>query len=321
MPVSGPGGPGGGSGGSLNLGPATNTFNGADRSAAEAARNAYATANAAWLAQYDAEPTYTIILTYGTTTVYQSRRGNAWADVTGLIRGPGGPVGPQGVKGDKGDKGDTGETGPQGIQGIAGARGEKGDKGDKGDTGDTGPQGKQGDTGPRGAAGSGASVAVSDEGTQLTTAVTSLDFRGTGVVVTESTEGVLTVTIAGGGGASDPGTHNRLIGWSAGAVPTSAEIFAATIVADGNTLTIPSRTAGQDGHIFFGVPADPGLPDELYFSNNPSLNQAAFFTERTEANNGDFTRNNVTYLIMSTDNALFAATYGTGSITLRLVYS
>ena len=41
------------------------------------------------------KPTFTIILTYGATTIYQSRRGGAWADVTGLVRGP---------MGDKGDQ-------------------------------------------------------------------------------------------------------------------------------------------------------------------------------------------------------------------------
>lgn len=127
---------------------------------------------------------------------------------------------------------------------------------------------------------------------------------------------------AGGGGTTPPGpgAHDRLIGWSAGTVPTAAEIAAATIVADSNTLTIPSRTAGQDAHIFFGVPADPGLPTQLYFSNNPTLDQAPFFSERSEGSAGDFTRGSVAFSVMSTDNLLFASTYGTGSITLRLGY-
>ena len=96
MPIGVPGGSGGGGG--LTLGPPTNTFNGATRAAAEAARDAYAAANAAWLAQYDAEPTYTIIVSWPVApanTVYQSRRGNAWADVTGLVRGPKGAEGEQ----------------------------------------------------------------------------------------------------------------------------------------------------------------------------------------------------------------------------------
>ena len=85
---SGDGGDGG-----LTLGPATNTFNAATESAAETARDTYAVANAAWLAQYDADPTFTIIITYGSTTLYQARRSSAWVNVTGLVRGPAGTNG------------------------------------------------------------------------------------------------------------------------------------------------------------------------------------------------------------------------------------
>ena len=85
-------GNGGGSGGAggLTLGPPQNQFTGASRSAAETARDNYATANSSWLGQYDNQPTYTIILTWGSNTIYQARRGSAWADVTGLLRGPAG---------------------------------------------------------------------------------------------------------------------------------------------------------------------------------------------------------------------------------------
>ena len=96
------GGGAGGGGGGLTLGPPTNTFNGANRAAAEAARDVYAGANAAWLAQYDAEPTFTITLTWPVVpanTVYQSRRSSAWADVTGLVRGPRGIAGTLGSQG------------------------------------------------------------------------------------------------------------------------------------------------------------------------------------------------------------------------------
>ena len=92
----------GGGGGGLTLGPPTNTFNGATKAAAETARNTYATANATWLAMYDASPTFTITLTWPVTptnTVYQSRRGSAWADVTGLVRGPTGTTGSDGDDG------------------------------------------------------------------------------------------------------------------------------------------------------------------------------------------------------------------------------
>lgn len=118
--------------------------------------------------------------------------------------------------------------------------------------------------------------------------------------------------------AATAAARGRLVGWSAAAVPTAAEIAAATL-ASGDVLAIPRRASGQDAHIFFGVPADPGLPSELYFSNNPSLNQFAFFGERAEAAAGDFTRSGVAYKVMSTDNSLFAATYGTGDVSLRLV--
>ena len=87
----------GSGGGGLTLGPVTNSFNGATRAAAETLRDAYGTANASWLAQYDSEPTFTIILTWPVipvNTVYQSRRSSVWTDVTGLVRGPRGAIGP-----------------------------------------------------------------------------------------------------------------------------------------------------------------------------------------------------------------------------------
>ena len=95
-------GGGGGGGGGLTLGPPTNVFTAATKAAAEAARDAYATANAAWLAMYDDEPTYTIQINWPvaiTDTLYQSRRGGAWADVTGLIRGKQGAAGAEGSQG------------------------------------------------------------------------------------------------------------------------------------------------------------------------------------------------------------------------------
>ena len=66
---------------------------------AEAARDAAITNVPAELAAFTANPNLAIILTItGTdpdTTVYQVRRGNAWADVTQVVRGPIGPQGPQ----------------------------------------------------------------------------------------------------------------------------------------------------------------------------------------------------------------------------------
>ena len=95
------GGTGTGGGGGLTLGPPTNSFNGATKAAAETARDTYATANPSWLAQYDAETTFTIQLSWPvtpTSTAYQARRASAWADVTPIIRGQ------QGLKGDEGDQ-------------------------------------------------------------------------------------------------------------------------------------------------------------------------------------------------------------------------
>ena len=93
---------GGGGGSGLTLGPPTNSFNAATEALAEAARDTYAAANAAWLAQYDAEPTFTIEISWPvnnpTDTKYQSRRGGAWADVTGLIRGETGAKGAGGAQ-------------------------------------------------------------------------------------------------------------------------------------------------------------------------------------------------------------------------------
>ena len=86
--------PGFGGGGGLTLGPPQNTFTGSNKSAAVAARRTYQNDHAPWLAQYDAEPTFTIALTYGSTTTYQARRGGAWADVTPIVTGPAGDDAP-----------------------------------------------------------------------------------------------------------------------------------------------------------------------------------------------------------------------------------
>lgn len=87
-------------GGGLRLGPPQNQFSGLSETVAEAARDAYGTANAAWLAQYDAEPSFVIIVSWPATnpthTTYQARRGGSWADVTPVIRGP---VGRDGLSG------------------------------------------------------------------------------------------------------------------------------------------------------------------------------------------------------------------------------
>ena len=73
--------------GAFRSGPATNVFNGTDRTAAETARDTYATANADWLSTYDNDPLLFIRLTFGTTTVYQVRQGSAWYDVPLVVKG------------------------------------------------------------------------------------------------------------------------------------------------------------------------------------------------------------------------------------------
>ena len=98
-------GPETGGGGGRTLGPATNTFGDdttADRAAAEVLRDAYAGANAAWLAQYDADRTFLILLRWtGGGEVVQRRNlaGDDWEDVTDVIRGPNGTAGTNGAAG------------------------------------------------------------------------------------------------------------------------------------------------------------------------------------------------------------------------------
>ena len=83
--------------GGVSLGPETNEFTGANQSAAETSRNTYAAGNAAWLTQYNDNLNFLIVLTYGTTVVYQRRNaaGSAWENAQGLIRGAPGDEGPQ----------------------------------------------------------------------------------------------------------------------------------------------------------------------------------------------------------------------------------
>lgn len=148
-------GAGGISGGGLVLGPVTNAFAAATTAAAETARDTYAAANATWLAEYDANPTWAITITEttGGTTTFQSRRGSTWADVTPVARGDRGRQGIQGQQGDQGPQGIQGDMGVQGNRGPQGDPGNPGTPGAQGPPGDEGPQGPQGDDGPTGPAG------------------------------------------------------------------------------------------------------------------------------------------------------------------------
>jgi hypothetical protein len=97
--------------------------------------------------------------------------------------------------------GPTGATGPTGPTGAASTV--------AGPTGATGPTGAAstvaGPTGPTGPAGTGTNISVSDEGTLLTSGVTSFNFTGAGVTATAATNAV-TVNISGGSGG---GTYTR----------------------------------------------------------------------------------------------------------------
>ena len=104
-----PGGRGGGGG--FTLGPAQNTFGSAtavttapgytaDQAAAETLRDAYATANAAWLALYTGDrSSYVRLIWTGNATAFQRRNaaGTGWEDVTRIVPGTTGPVGPAGA--------------------------------------------------------------------------------------------------------------------------------------------------------------------------------------------------------------------------------
>ena len=97
-PASG-GGPGGAGSSRGALGPETNTFGTAataNRAAAEALRDAYAGANAAWLAMYNADRGFFISLEWddGDALQRRNRAGNGWEDVTSIIVGPRGAPAP-----------------------------------------------------------------------------------------------------------------------------------------------------------------------------------------------------------------------------------
>ena len=86
--------------GNPGLGPEQNIFGDtstADRAAAEALRDTYTTANASWLASYNANLNFLIQLVWDDGDVVQRRNnaGTAWEDFTGVITGPRGRVGAQ----------------------------------------------------------------------------------------------------------------------------------------------------------------------------------------------------------------------------------
>jgi len=102
-----------------------------------------------------------------------------------------------------GNVGATGPTGPTGA--VSTTPGPTGPTGavstTPGPTGPTGNTGTGGPTGPTGPTGTGTNISVSDEGTLLTSGVTSFNFVGSGVTATAVANAV-TVTVPGAGGAS-----------------------------------------------------------------------------------------------------------------------
>lgn len=73
--------------------------------------------------------------------------------------------------------------------------------GPTGFTGSIGFTGSQGDIGFTGSAGAGGSVAVEDEGTEVVSSASRINFVGSGVSVADAGSGEVTVTIAGSSGS------------------------------------------------------------------------------------------------------------------------
>ena len=105
-----------GGGAGFTLGSETNEFGittTADKAAAEVLRDAYATANTDWLAEYNDNTDFLIELNWtGGGVAYQRRNaaGDGWEDVSGLIRGARGPTGTV----------PAGSTGPLTLTALAG---------------------------------------------------------------------------------------------------------------------------------------------------------------------------------------------------------
>ena len=74
-------------GGGFTLGPVQNLF------ASTAQISSYSTGNPSWLAEYDANSSFVVEVRAGGTSTFYRRIGNAWLNVTPIIRGPKGDPG------------------------------------------------------------------------------------------------------------------------------------------------------------------------------------------------------------------------------------
>lgn len=156
----------------------------------------------------NAVTTSNIIVTRNVTT-QNITVGNLW--ITSSIGGPGytgggGPGGIQGAQGIQGAAGSQGTLGAQGINGLNGPQGATGSQGAIGPQGLAGgPQGVQGQPG-----GGGSNITVREEGSNITTALTLMNFIGTGITAQAAgPPGEVNVTVSGGTGAQG---HQGLIG-------------------------------------------------------------------------------------------------------------
>ena len=169
----------------------------------------------------------------------QGPQGPSGASVTGA-QGPQGPSGasvtgaqgPQGATGAQGPQGPSGVTGAQGPQGATGAQGPQGPsgasvtgaQGPQGATGSTGAQGPQGPSGPAGSGG-GTSIVIKDEGTTITSNVSSINFVGSGVTASNTGNDVTITISGGGGGGGGSGNANLTVSSSAPTGATSNQDF------------------------------------------------------------------------------------------------
>jgi hypothetical protein len=164
----------------------------------------------------------------------QGQRGEPGPKGERGIKGQKGERGPQGLQGSKGEKGERGEVGPQGLRGDIGPQGSRGDKGDKGDPGEDAIidvqyplvydktkkivtldsknlleklqhifaplANKNFDMSKLDwLAASGGGVGVKLNGKYIRSTINDIDFRGSGVTVTQAGGGVI-VNITGGTG-------------------------------------------------------------------------------------------------------------------------